>query len=48
MPNTFSSLFFGYSAFWLLIAFFIIKLSMDQRKLSAEIKELQQKLASKN
>ena len=40
MADTFYSLFAGYTAFWLLIAVFVIRLQMRQAKIQRELENL--------
>lgn len=43
-PNTYWSLFAGYTAIWTLIVMFVIGLVREQRHLARRLKELEQRL----
>lgn len=39
-PDTFVDLFFGYSALWILVAAFVLKIARDQRRIARELDRL--------
>jgi len=44
MADTYWDLFAGYTAIWVMVAIFVFKLLLEQRKLSAVVKTLQEKV----
>ncbi len=46
-PDTYNSLFFGYSAIWLLVVFFVVRLMAGQKKIAAELTQLKTQLRVK-
>ena len=45
-PDTFSHLFWGYAAIWLLIAMFVLVLAGHQRRQLKRLRSLEEKLGS--
>lgn len=43
-PNTFWSLFSGYSVIWLLIVFFVLNVMAGQKRLENKLEELESRL----
>jgi len=44
-PNTYIELFFGYSAIWLIIAFFIFRTVKQQARINHEVEGLKEELS---
>lgn len=45
-PNTYFDLFLGYSAVWLLIVAFVVKLWVNQRRLSRQLAQVEGRSAT--